>query len=358
MAERYNNDELIAYTKVPVRLPKLHTKGDYKAWRSEMTLHFDSRMLGDITYCPERYDEQEGLRRAKYKGRYEAQKNTVVSALTVSLSVDLRTAFKIDEIRDNINVASMLYERITQHFEAGDGINPDYLLQELVNRNFSLTRRIGKFQDLARKHGDWINNNDSKSLTLAEVLLRLRAAEHQRAQLCVQTRETALLSVCGEVDSGKLQTGSDRVKRSNRSADQQSARRNSVDGSETDLDPDSDLEEKPHPPQVSGMETPADLDSRQDPLTRQTKVKAEPYSFIEPDKPTLYLPKATQVSESEVRKPLSKTSMYHRKEPRDFVDQDPVMRILKLKWIADLRVPVTAPATLANRLDAAMDDTK
>ncbi|OWY90385.1 hypothetical protein PHMEG_00041500, partial [Phytophthora megakarya] len=41
-----------------------------------------------------------------------------------------------------------------------------------------------------------------------------------------------------------------------RSADQQSARRNSVEGSETDMDPDPDLEEKPHLQHVSGMETP------------------------------------------------------------------------------------------------------
>ncbi|OWZ01250.1 hypothetical protein PHMEG_00027403 [Phytophthora megakarya] len=139
-----------------------------------------------------------------------------------------------------------------------------------------------------------------------------------------------------------------------RSADRQSARRTSVDGSEADLDPDPDLEEKLHPPQVSDKETPADPDSRQDPLTKQTKVKAEPYSFIDPDKPALYLPKDTQVSGSEVGKPRSKTvrkkmkapddeedgdhpgsgrseeglkSMYHRKELRDFVDQDPVMRV-------------------------------
>ncbi|OWZ21296.1 hypothetical protein PHMEG_0004181 [Phytophthora megakarya] len=32
------------------------------------------------------------------------------------------------------------------------------------------------------------------------------------------------------------------------------------------------LEEKSHPPQVSGKETPADPDSRQDPLTKQTKI--------------------------------------------------------------------------------------
>ncbi|OWZ00435.1 hypothetical protein PHMEG_00028375 [Phytophthora megakarya] len=128
--------------------------------------------------------------------------------------------------------------------------------------------------------------------------------------------------------------------------------------------------------------TPADNDSRQDLLTKQSKVKAEPYSFIDPDKPTLYLPNDTQVSGSEVGKPRFKTvrkqkiapddeedkdhhgpgwseedlkSIYHRKELRDFVDQDPVMRILKLKRIANPKEPVTAPATRASRLDAAME---
>ncbi|OWZ11023.1 hypothetical protein PHMEG_00016008 [Phytophthora megakarya] len=68
---------------------------------------------------------------------------------------------------------------------------------------------------------------------------------------------------------------------------------NARSADEADLDPDRDPEEKPHPPQVSGKEAPADPDMRQDPLTKQTKLKAEPYSFIDPDKPTLYLPKDT-----------------------------------------------------------------
>ncbi|OWZ21404.1 hypothetical protein PHMEG_0004056 [Phytophthora megakarya] len=152
-----------------------------------------------------------------------------------------------------------------------------------------------------------------------------------------------------------------------RSADRRSARRNSVDGSEADLNLDPDLEKKPHPPKASDMETAADPDSRQDPLTKQTKVKPEPYSFIDPDKSTLYLPKDTHVSGSEVGNPRSKTvrkkmkapddeededhhgtgwveedlkSIYHRKELRDFVDQDSTLRILKLKRIADPKEPL------------------
>ncbi|OWY90784.1 hypothetical protein PHMEG_00040931, partial [Phytophthora megakarya] len=155
-----------------------------------------------------------------------------------------------------------------------------------------------------------------------------------------------------------------------RSTDRQSALRNSVDGNE---------EEKPHPPQVSDMETPADLDSRQDLLTKQTKVKAEPYSFIDPDKPTLYMPKDPQVSRSKVGMPISKTArkkmkapeyaedgdqngsgwyieglkyLYHRKELRDFVRQDPMMKNLKLKRIKEPKDPVTAPAIVINKLDA------
>ncbi|OWY97203.1 hypothetical protein PHMEG_00032326 [Phytophthora megakarya] len=164
-----------------------------------------------------------------------------------------------------------------------------------------------------------------------------------------------------------------------RSADQQSARRNSVDGNEDDLDPDPDLEEKPHPPQVSGKETPADPDSRQDPLTKQAKMKGEPYSFIDPDKPTLYMPKDPQVLRPEVGKPNTKTLRtkmkapeyeedgdqdgsgwsvedlkysYHWKELRDFVCQDPVMKTLKLKRIAEPKDPVTSPAVVTNKLDA------
>ncbi|OWZ07369.1 hypothetical protein PHMEG_00020246 [Phytophthora megakarya] len=163
-----------------------------------------------------------------------------------------------------------------------------------------------------------------------------------------------------------------------RSAD----RRNSVDRREDDVDPDPYLEEKHHPPQVAGKEAPADPESRQDPLTKQTKVKAEPHSFIDPGKPTLYLAKGTQVSGSEVGKPRSKTvrkkmkarnneededrpesgwseegmkSMYFRKELRDFVDQDPVMRMRKLKQTADPKHPMTAPAALTNRLDTAKE---
>ncbi|OWZ11091.1 hypothetical protein PHMEG_00015946 [Phytophthora megakarya] len=48
-------------------------------------------------------------------------------------------------------------------------------------------------------------------------------------------------------------------------------------------------------------------------------------------------------------------SMYLRKELRNFVDQDPVIRVLKLKRIADPKEPVTTPTTMANRFNSAME---
>ncbi|OWY95487.1 hypothetical protein PHMEG_00034499, partial [Phytophthora megakarya] len=186
MSGRYNNAELIDYTKVlsksqPIKLPKLHTKGDYKAWRSEVPLHFETRMLGDITSGGE---------------------------------LDLRTTFKNDDIRDSMDDAALLYSCITQHFEAADGIIPDYLLQELVTRKLQpnesvtayvkdiarkwehasllLSNCVEKFHDLAREHGDWINNHNRKTMSLTEALQHMRAAEHQRVQPRMQTRQTAL----------------------------------------------------------------------------------------------------------------------------------------------------------------------
>ncbi|OWY95253.1 hypothetical protein PHMEG_00034790 [Phytophthora megakarya] len=213
---RYDNAELSSYTKVlinspSIKLPKLQSKGDYKAWKSEMPLHFEQHLRGDITYGVERYDEAEELR-------------------PLSLSVDLRTTFKIDDIREHMYAAAMLYARITQHFEAGDGINPDYLLQDLVTRKLQpnesvttyvediarkfaewqhasllLSNCVEKFHDLAREHEDWIINHDRKTLSLAEALRRLRAAEHQRAQLRVQIRQPALLVAQVSADQGQGQ---------------------------------------------------------------------------------------------------------------------------------------------------------
>lgn len=51
-----------------------------------------------------------------------------------------------------------------------------------------LSNCVLAFRDLAREHADWINNNNSKSLRLAEALQRLHSAEHQRAHLQQQSK--------------------------------------------------------------------------------------------------------------------------------------------------------------------------
>ncbi|KAE9015858.1 hypothetical protein PF011_g7419 [Phytophthora fragariae] len=220
---RYDDRELAEYTKAlrnsaPITLPKLHSKGDYKAWKSEVPLHFEPRSLGDITYGGERYDEDLGLRRQKYAEWYSARKTKAFSALALSLSVDLRSTFKVDELRDDMEAASVLWEAITKHFEAGDGINPDYLLRELMMRmlqpnekvdayaedielkvtklrqakgdfadwqqaSLLLSNSVRVFPDLTREYANWLNSHDRKTLKLTTVLQRLRAAEHQRQQL-------------------------------------------------------------------------------------------------------------------------------------------------------------------------------
>ncbi|OWZ13605.1 hypothetical protein PHMEG_00013041 [Phytophthora megakarya] len=136
---RYDNAGLSSYAKVlinspSIKLPKLQSKGDYKAWKSEVPLHFEQHLLGDITYGVERYDETKGLRRMMYKKCYKMRKNKTFSALALSISVDLRTTLKIDDIRKHMDATAILYGRITKHFGAGDDINPDYLLQDLVTR--------------------------------------------------------------------------------------------------------------------------------------------------------------------------------------------------------------------------------
>ncbi|KAG3250470.1 hypothetical protein PI124_g4879 [Phytophthora idaei] len=91
-----------------IKLPTLHVKADYKAWKSEVPLHFEPRTLGDITYSSERNDAVGGVRRQKYFVWYETRKNKTFSALALSLSSDLRATFKIDAICDNMDAARTL----------------------------------------------------------------------------------------------------------------------------------------------------------------------------------------------------------------------------------------------------------
>lgn len=80
------------------------------------------------------------------------RKNKAFSTLALSLSADLRSAFRVDELRDSMKAASALYNQIVQHFEAGDGINSDYLLQDLVTRKLRPGESVSAYvDDVGRK---------------------------------------------------------------------------------------------------------------------------------------------------------------------------------------------------------------
>ncbi|POM65325.1 Hypothetical protein PHPALM_18975 [Phytophthora palmivora] len=48
-------------------------------------------------------------------------------------------------------------------------------------------------------------------------------------------------------------------------------------------------------------------------------------------------------------------NLFYHKELREFLDRDPVMRILRLKQVGDPREPVSAPIKTANKLEAVKD---
>ncbi|KAG3024903.1 hypothetical protein PC121_g11173 [Phytophthora cactorum] len=127
-----------------------------------------------------------GVRRQKYFVWYETRKNKTISALALSLSLDLRATFKIDAIRDNMDAALGDAQAQAQRVCMVDIAKKVALLHqangefaEWHNGSLLLSISVEAFRDLAREHGDWINNHDRKTLVLAEELQRPHAAEHQ-----------------------------------------------------------------------------------------------------------------------------------------------------------------------------------
>ncbi|KAG3175448.1 hypothetical protein PC128_g17730 [Phytophthora cactorum] len=127
---RYDDKELAEHTKTlrntpHIKLPNLSKKEDYQAWLSEVPLPFENRLLDETTYGTERFDSVEGYKRPKYAEWYKARKVIDFSVLALSLS------------------------RITGHFEAGDGVNPDYLGRELMDRQLQPKEAVTKYvQDI------------------------------------------------------------------------------------------------------------------------------------------------------------------------------------------------------------------
>ncbi|KAE8893726.1 hypothetical protein PF003_g22062 [Phytophthora fragariae] len=171
-----------------------------------------------------------------------------------------------------------------------------------------------------------------------------------------------------------------------RTADRQSAGRNSIDGKKAD--PDPDLEDKPQPPPQVPSGTPVSLDSHRDSLTKQTKTRQNRYAFADfPVKLPTGDPLLKPSWEWEGKVPAKRTVLkapdledepkdrlvpagikteapnptwnkadlearYHRKELQDFMTHNPIMQILRPTQIGDQTGPVTAPVSTDNKLEA------
>eukprot|EP00644_Phytophthora_capsici_P009993 jgi/Phyca11/130059/e_gw1.90.39.1 len=147
---RYDDAELTDSIKslrnVSIKLPALTKKEEYQAWYSEVPLHFESCMLGDITYGAERFDSVEGYGRPKYAEWYKLRQTKAFSVMALSLSVELRTTFKIDDMRDQTEAASILWKSITDYFEAGDGAVTNYI-KDIDLKARKLRQARGSFEE-------------------------------------------------------------------------------------------------------------------------------------------------------------------------------------------------------------------
>lgn len=132
LGQRYDDPDLAKHTEKlmgkEVPLPKLtDKKEEFVRWKSEVTLRFPSFALDDITYGGERYDSVLGYTNTKYNTWYNTRRVLAFKAMALSLDMNLRDLFKVDELRDQIEAPSPLWGRITAHFTKGDGVNPDYI---------------------------------------------------------------------------------------------------------------------------------------------------------------------------------------------------------------------------------------
>ncbi|EEY55270.1 uncharacterized protein PITG_09195 [Phytophthora infestans T30-4] len=117
-----------------VPLPKLSdNKKDYDKWKSEVTLRFPTYKLNAITYGEERYNSVAGLNSQKYHTWYDTRRSMAFTTMALSLDMNLREMFKVDELRDQMEAPSLLWNRITAHFTRGDLIT-SCEIEELVRQ--------------------------------------------------------------------------------------------------------------------------------------------------------------------------------------------------------------------------------
>lgn len=256
LGARYDDAELAKHTEKlmgkDVPLPKLSDDREkYKQWKSEVTLRFPTFMLDAITYGTERYDAELGYTNHRYHKWYDRRRVLAFTSMALSLDMNLRDMFKVDDIRDQMEAPSLLWGLITAHFTKGDGVNPDYILREVVNHELKpgmtvdvyvkkseqLVRRLREangeleewehaslllsncqqvFRELAEQHTVWCSRNDRRTLTRAEVTRRLRQAEQARNQVSgLQSSQPALraMQTVNGVAFSKKASGKTRKKR-------------------------------------------------------------------------------------------------------------------------------------------------
>lgn len=116
-------------------MPKLSDQKElYTRWKSELTLRFPTFKLDAITYGSERYDAELGDVNRKYHTWYDTRRVMAFSAMALSLDMNLRELFKVDELREQMEAPSSLWNLITAHFTSGDRVNPDYIKRDLFLR--------------------------------------------------------------------------------------------------------------------------------------------------------------------------------------------------------------------------------
>ncbi|KAE9242064.1 hypothetical protein PF002_g8938 [Phytophthora fragariae] len=140
-----------------VPLPKLvNQKVEYARWKSKVTLWFPTFKLD--THDRERYDSALSYTSMKYHTWYNTRRVMAFTVMALYLGMFLRDLLK------------------------GDGVNPDYILRNLLNHDLKLGQTVeayvAKSEELERR----LRQAKSRMIGVSDATRRLRQAE----QACMQ----------------------------------------------------------------------------------------------------------------------------------------------------------------------------
>ncbi|KAE9351715.1 hypothetical protein PR003_g4758 [Phytophthora rubi] len=153
--------------EVPL-LTVVDQKEENARWNSEVTLGFPTFKLDAITYGGERYDSTLGNTSMKYHTWYDTRRVMAFTAMVPSLDMNLRDLFKVDDLKDQMEVPSLLHE-----------LKPGQTVEAFVAKSEELVRRPGAIE----QHTVWCGKNDRCLLTRSDATRRLRQAEQARKQV-------------------------------------------------------------------------------------------------------------------------------------------------------------------------------